>query len=230
MACEARASSLGPCRYCRTVQAQAACCRETDLDEVLQSTTVFSSVSKGVLAKKEDLELVFGTADEEKVCLKILAEGEFQVSLPATCNACDALSWSSLYYAAELLSSPLQVSDKEREVELQNLFKDVASVLAEKCINPQNHRPYTITMLERALRDMHFSVDPKRNAKQQALAVRLVACACTSTHGKPPDCVARGAGAPAAADADPDRALTDAAAADRASLCSSGGQGQAAEP
>ena len=54
-------------------------CREKDLDEVLQSMTVFSSVSKGVLAKKEDLQLVFGTDDEEKVCLKILAEGEFQV-------------------------------------------------------------------------------------------------------------------------------------------------------
>ena len=53
--------------------------REKDLDEVLQSMSVFFSVSKGVLAKKEDLELVFGTDDEEKVCLKILAEGEFQV-------------------------------------------------------------------------------------------------------------------------------------------------------
>lgn len=60
-------------------------------------------------------------------------------------------------------------------MELQNTFKDVASVLSEKCINPQNHRPYTITMLERALKDIHFSVDPKRTAKQQALAVRLAA-------------------------------------------------------
>ncbi|GAB4814927.1 hypothetical protein N2152v2_001973 [Parachlorella kessleri] len=112
---------------------------ERDLDEVLQSTTIFSNVSKGVLAKREDLLQVFGTDDEEKICLKILSEGE------------------------------LQVSDKERKVELDTLFRDVASIVSEKCINPETRRPYTITMIERALRDAHFNVDPKRPAKAQAL-------------------------------------------------------------
>ena len=63
------------------------------------------------------------------------------------------------------------MSDKERKVELDTLFRDVASVLSEKCINPDTRRPYTISMLERALRDVHFSVDPKRSAKAQALEV-----------------------------------------------------------
>lgn len=70
-----------------------------------------------------------------------------------------------------LTSSCLQVSDKERELELDSLFKDVASILAEKCVNPHTSRPYTISMLERALKDVHFSVDLKRSAKQQALEV-----------------------------------------------------------
>jgi ribosome maturation protein SDO1 len=113
--------------------------REKDLDEVLQTTAVFANVSKGVLAKREDLMLVFGTDDEELICKKILSEGE------------------------------LQVSDKERKVELDTLFRDVASILSEKCLNPENNRPYTISMLERALKDVHFSVDPKRPAKTQAL-------------------------------------------------------------
>ena len=34
-------------------------------------------------------------------------------------------------------------------------------------------RPYTISMLERALKDVHFATDPKRSAKQQALEARL---------------------------------------------------------
>jgi len=55
-------------------------CREKDIDEVLQATTVFSNVSKGTLAKHEDLVDVFGTDDEEKVCRIILAEGDLQVS------------------------------------------------------------------------------------------------------------------------------------------------------
>lgn len=63
------------------------------------------------------------------------------------------------------------MSDKERELEYQTLFRDVASILAEKCINSQSKRPFTITMLERAMKDLHVSVDPKRSAKQQALEV-----------------------------------------------------------
>jgi len=65
----------------------------------------------------------------------------------------------------------LKVADKERKQEYENIFKDVAGVLVEKCVNPDSNRPYTITMLERALRDVHFSIDPKKSAKQQALEV-----------------------------------------------------------
>ncbi len=63
------------------------------------------------------------------------------------------------------------MSDKERKQEYEHVFKDVAGVLVEKCINPSTQRPYTLSMLERALRDIHFNVDPKKSAKQQALEV-----------------------------------------------------------
>lgn len=123
-------------------------CREKDLDEVLQTTTVFSNVSKGVLAKREDLIQVFGTDDEHTICIKILADGE------------------------------MQVSDKERKVELDTLFRDVAAILSEKCVNPKSKKPYTIGVLERALKDIHFSVDPKKPAKLQAVEVRVYSCWC----------------------------------------------------
>ena len=64
-----------------------------------------------------------------------------------------------------------QVSDKERQAQQDNLFKDVAGILVDKTVNPQTSRPYTLTMLERALRDVHFNPDPKKSAKQQALEV-----------------------------------------------------------
>lgn len=118
---------------------------EKDLDEVLQTTAVFSNVSKGVLAKKEDVQAAFGTTDEQSICLLILKEGQ------------------------------LQVSDKERKVALDSLFRDVASILSEKCVNPTTGRPYTASMIERALKDAHFSVDPNKRAKQQAReALRLL--------------------------------------------------------
>lgn len=116
---------------------------------MLQTETIFSNVGKGVLAKQEDLLEVFGTADERAICLKILADGD------------------------------LQVSDKERRVELDALFRDVAFLLSEKCVNPTNNRPYTASMLERALRDAHFAVDPHKKAKQQLPEVVWDYCTTT---------------------------------------------------
>ena len=43
------------------------------------------------------------------------------------------------------------------------------TTLVEKCVNPGTNRPYPPGMIESALRDVHFSIDPKRSVKQQAL-------------------------------------------------------------
>lgn len=112
---------------------------EKDIDEVLQTHTVFTNVSKGILAKSKDLIQVFGTDDEDKVCLEILEKGE------------------------------LQVADRERESQLSNQFRDIATIVMAKTVNPETERPYTITMIERLMREVHFAVDPHRNSKQQAL-------------------------------------------------------------
>ena len=83
-------------------------CSEKDVDEVLQATTVFSNVSKGTLAKHEDLVDVFGTEDEEKICLMILAEGDLQVKPkligrhPTTTPAKSYASCSRLYASLPL--------------------------------------------------------------------------------------------------------------------------------
>ncbi|KAI9098210.1 ribosome maturation protein SBDS-like protein [Phlyctochytrium arcticum] len=114
---------------------------ETDLDNVLQSQAVYNNVSKGQLANKEDLEKGFKTTDTSKIILEILRKGE------------------------------LQVGEKERTQQLGNLSRDIATTVAEKCINPDTKRPYTVTMIEKAMADLHFSINPNRNAKQQALEV-----------------------------------------------------------
>jgi Shwachman-Bodian-Diamond syndrome (SBDS) protein len=54
---------------------------ETDIDEVLQTTDVFTNVSKGQFAKAEDLQLAFGTTDGPTICREILAKGDLQVSI-----------------------------------------------------------------------------------------------------------------------------------------------------
>lgn len=37
-----------------------------------------------------------------------------------------------------------QVSDKERQVALESVFRDVATIVSEKCVNPASNRPYTV--------------------------------------------------------------------------------------
>lgn len=114
---------------------------EKDLDEVLQTHSVFVNVSKGQVAKKEDLTKAFGTEDQTEICKQILAKGE------------------------------LQVSDKERQAQLETMFRDIATIVSEKCINPETRRPYTVNLIERAMKDIHYSVNTNKNSKQQALEV-----------------------------------------------------------
>ena len=61
----------------------------------------------------------------------------------------------------------MQVTVKERKFENENLFRDVAKIVSEKCINPENNRGYTVTMIEKMMRDCHINLLPKRSAKQQ---------------------------------------------------------------
>ncbi|KAG5898258.1 hypothetical protein JTB14_008603 [Gonioctena quinquepunctata] len=112
---------------------------EKDIDEVLQTHTVFTNVSKGQGAKKEDLIKAFGKDDLTEICKEILSKGE------------------------------LQVSDKERQSQTDQLFKDIATTVADKCLNPEIKRPYPVTIIEKAMKDVHYSVKPNQSAKQQAL-------------------------------------------------------------
>ncbi|KAK7479969.1 hypothetical protein BaRGS_00028796 [Batillaria attramentaria] len=114
---------------------------ETDIDEVLQTPAVFVNVSKGEFAKSEDLKKIFDTDDQKAICLQILKKGE------------------------------LQVTEKERQAQLESSFRDIATIVADKCVNPETNRPYPVTMIEKAMKDLHVSVKPTKNSKQQALEV-----------------------------------------------------------
>ncbi|XP_029675892.1 ribosome maturation protein SBDS-like [Formica exsecta] len=47
---------------------------EKDIDEVLQTHTIFTNVSKGQVAKKEDLIKAFGIDNQTEICQQILAK------------------------------------------------------------------------------------------------------------------------------------------------------------
>lgn len=115
---------------------------ETDIDEVLQIDSVFVNVSKGILAKSADLKKAFGTTEQVECCKCILKDGD------------------------------LQVSDKERDLHLDNLYKDIATIVSAKSVNTETNRPYTVEAIVKAMKELiHYAVKANKPAKQQALEV-----------------------------------------------------------
>ena len=66
-----------------------------------------------------------------------------------------------------LTKGEVQVSDKERHTQLEQMFRDIATIVADKCVNPETKRPYTVILIERAMKDIHYSVKPNKSTKQQ---------------------------------------------------------------
>lgn len=42
-------------------------------------------------------------------------------------------------------------------------------MIADKTVNPETKRPYPVSMIEKAMKQIHFSLKQNRSAKQQAL-------------------------------------------------------------
>lgn len=124
-----------------SIENEAGGNRETDLDEVLQIHSVFTNVSKGQVAKLADWTAAFKTTDLDQVIRDILKNGQ------------------------------VQVNEKEREVQLDSLHRDIITIIAEKCVNPNTKRPYTVSMIEKAVQELPHSWTLTKSAKQQVGSV-----------------------------------------------------------
>lgn len=114
---------------------------EKDIDEVVQIHSVFFNVSKGQTAPNGDLQKAFGTTDLEEIVLQILKKGE------------------------------LQVGEKERSAELGNLFREIATMVSNQGVDRVSQRPFTVSMIEKSMTEIGYSVKPGKSAKAQALDV-----------------------------------------------------------
>jgi len=115
---------------------------EKDINEVIQvPDKVFMNVSKGELAKKEVLKKCFDTDNLKEICLLILNKGE------------------------------LQLSEKERKEMQDNKFKEISVLIADMCIDPETQVPVQQTLVQNAMKEIHFNVKPAKCAKTQAVAL-----------------------------------------------------------
>ncbi|EAX85307.1 hypothetical protein TVAG_221140 [Trichomonas vaginalis G3] len=114
---------------------------EKDIDEVVQSHSIFSNVDRGMLAKQSEVLETLEVDDMEKALHIILDQGK------------------------------LTLAEKERKLVIENLTKDIASIVASQCVNVNTQRPLTPSTVERAMKEIGFSVKPAKPAKAQALKV-----------------------------------------------------------
>ncbi|KAI5935671.1 Ribosome maturation protein SBDS [Manis javanica] len=70
-----------------------------------------------------------------------------------------------------LTKGEVHVSDKEWHMQLEQMFTDIRTIVADKCVNPETKRPYTVILIERAVKDIHYSVKTHKSTKQQTLEV-----------------------------------------------------------
>lgn len=95
---------------------------EKDLDNVLQIPNVFVNVSKGEVARTDDLKKAFGKDMKmDDVILEILNKGD------------------------------IQVGEKERNAQIERIHKEVIDIVTGKLVDPRTKRPYTSGMVEKAL-------------------------------------------------------------------------------
>lgn len=115
---------------------------ETRLDEVLQVDRVFSNVGRGHVASEKDIQTVFGEGFTEQEAIKFMLEhGE------------------------------LQVAQQERTAEVDEIFKDIAVIISQKCVHKKTHRPFPSQVIEQALRSMGAAVKLDQPVKKQALGL-----------------------------------------------------------
>ena len=80
---------------------------------------------------------------------------------------CPRLFYYDCYQILE--KGELQVAGKERESQLSSQFRDIATIVMQKTINPETQRPYTISMIEILMHETHFAVEPHNSSKKQVI-------------------------------------------------------------
>ena len=50
---------------------------------------------------------------------------------------------------------------------MENLWKEIANAVAEKCVDPATQRPYPVGMIEKGMVEAGFSVKIGKSAKSQ---------------------------------------------------------------
>ena len=112
--------------------------KTTSVSELLITETIFTDANKGLKASEDKLQKAFGTTDPTKIATVILKRGT------------------------------LQLTTEQRKRLVEDKRKQIVSFISRQCVDPKTNLPHPPLRIEQAMEQIHFSIDPFRDAEEQA--------------------------------------------------------------
>lgn len=115
--------------------------KPVNLDDILVSEIIYRDARKGFKASEESLLKAFGTTDLYKIAEKIIRRGDLQLT-----------------------------AEQRREL-IEAKKRQIISFISRNCIDPRTGLPHPPKRIELAMSEARVSIDPFRDADEQALSV-----------------------------------------------------------
>jgi len=109
----------------------------TSISKVLVTETIFLDANKGLKASEEKLQKAFETIDPLEIASVILKKGTLQLT-----------------------------TDQRRQL-TEDKRKQIIFFISRQCVDPRTNLPHPPTRVEQAMEQIHYSIDPFREAEEQ---------------------------------------------------------------
>jgi len=107
------------------------------IDNVIASRDVFSDSRRGLRANETDLNKTFGTNAIDKIAVKIIKDGEIQLT-----------------------------TEQKNKMQVERT-KQIINLIARNAVDPRTHAPHPPNRIEKALEAARIHVDPFKPAQDQ---------------------------------------------------------------
>ncbi len=112
--------------------------KQLGISQLLVIDEVYSDAGKGTHASAEKLQKAFGTEDPLAIAEEIMKHGELQLT-----------------------------TDQRRQL-VEDKRKQIVAFVARNCIDPRTGTPHPPIRIEQAMNQIRYSIDPFKNADEQA--------------------------------------------------------------
>ena len=98
-------------------------------------------MERGDFASKQDLAKAFKNMSSDDIIIEILNKGEYQVS------------------------------EIERENQLDNLKNEIANIICKMCVNQEDGNQFPVSIIVKAMNELNVKINGSKQAKPQATAI-----------------------------------------------------------